>query len=244
MFDEALRLLNGYWNGATFDGYAVHSSSVPCTDEPTPFNDFGKVEENIKARIRQLEANADLKAFRKELEMLGKHSVWRANQIEFYRCSSKDCSHCSQVQPRARNLLATVRKCGGQMPTPEPDPVRPGHFKTLLQAIGSPATLQIDQHLPSFNGAVPLCTRGCKCVLPCEARKQRHNVLFHLEERRADQRRQRQVDRAARIDTPQQQFKCGFLLPDGPCTFTASSKYYLRQHKESVGHKRQYSKNA
>ena len=136
MFDEALWLLNGYWNKATYDGYAVHSSSILCKDDLTPLNDFNKVEEYLKAGVRQLETDGDMKAFRRELEILGKCSVWHANQIGSYRCASKDCNHCSQMEPRAKNLLARVRKCGGQMPSPEPDPAPPGDFKSLLQAIG------------------------------------------------------------------------------------------------------------
>ena len=83
MFDNALRLLNGYWNGASYDGFPVCSSSIPCTDAATPFNDFEAVDRAIKAGIRQLEVDQNLRQFRSELEMLSKHSVWRTNQIEF-----------------------------------------------------------------------------------------------------------------------------------------------------------------
>ena len=226
----------------TYDGYSVNSSAVPCNSEPTPFNDLEQVEMALKAGVRQMLTEDRLKAFCAEMEMLSKHSVWRMNQIEFYRCEDKQCSHSTTSKPVAKKLLAIIRENGGKMPTPQLDDVRPGHYLTLLQAIGKEPTVQVDQHLPSLNGEVPLCQRGCKIVLPSESRRKRHEIIFHFKERQAEMRRERLGHQTSRIDGQQKQFHCGFKTADGrQCQFTATSPHYLRLHKDKTGHKRQYT---
>ena len=52
VFDDAMQLLNAYWNGVIFDGYPVLSSCVPCGDEPMTFDNFEDLEQFMKAGVR------------------------------------------------------------------------------------------------------------------------------------------------------------------------------------------------
>ena len=96
-----------------------------------------------------MEKGKSLKIFGAELEMLTRHSVWRSNQLQFIRCSSPLCSHCSGKQ--ATSIVAAICGCGGRMPTPKPDPIWPGHFKTLLQVL-SRLGASLTNTFPAWRG--------------------------------------------------------------------------------------------
>ena len=53
-----------------FDGYVVHSTSIPCNDALSLLNDIQSVDNALKAGVRQLESEESLKIIRAELEML------------------------------------------------------------------------------------------------------------------------------------------------------------------------------
>ena len=149
MFNNAMQVLNTYWNGTTYDGHKVFSSRIPCGDEPTPYNDEKEVERLLAAGVKEHETNNKLKQFHQEMEFLYRHGVVRCNAIEFYHCTSVTCSHCTAVLPKATKLLEAIRKWGDRLPTPEPLVSLPGHYKSLLQVMGP---LHPDAPLPIDHG--------------------------------------------------------------------------------------------
>ena len=101
-----------------------------------------------------------------------------------------------------------------------------------------PVVTGIDRNLPSLaNKNNYVCKRGCRFVLRSEASAARHEILFHLEEKRNDQRRLREAASGTGQNT--KQHVCKHKLEVGTaCGFVANSAYYLRKHKNSSGHKR------
>ena len=54
VFDEALRRLSGYWEGATFNGFDVVSTKILCGDDELKWNDQGAIKEYFIAPVRDL----------------------------------------------------------------------------------------------------------------------------------------------------------------------------------------------
>ena len=243
MFNKFMQVLNTYWNGTTYDGHKVFSSSIPCSDEPTPYNDEKEVERLLAAVVKEQETNNKLKQFRQEMEFLYRHGVVRCNAIEFYRCTSVTCSHCTAVLPKATKLLEAIRRWGDRLPTPEPLVSLPGHYKSLLQVMGPlhpDAPLPIDHGLPSLE-SVHLCPRGCRVVLLSKASKKRHELLVHFAQRQSDLRKgKRKADSVG--EPPKKITKTAWVCNFSGCTYTASTQWQLRKHKEAEQHKRK--KNA
>ena len=105
-------------------------------------------------------------------------------------------------------------------------------------ASGAPAVIA--------DAAKGLCKRGCKWLITSAAEADRHDLLFHRKERRADQakvRRERKRNQQEREeveeDDGQGACKCGCVLPSGEvCTFRAATQYRVRKHKDQTGHKK------
>ena len=100
------------------------------------------------------------------------------------------------------------------------------------------------------DGTAKLCKRGCQWIFTSAAALERHDLLLHAAERRAEQqavRRQRKrahEEDAGSGEPPLKQFKCQFVLPDGSaCDFVGETEYQLRKHKDSANHKRRWSQN-
>lgn len=240
MFDQAMQVLNSYWNGTTYDGHQVFANTIRCGDEPTPYSDEKDVENLLAAGVKEHETSQDLKRFRQEMEFLRRHSVVRCNAIEFYRCTSVTCSHCTTVLPKATKLLEALRRWDNRLPTPEPLVSLPGHYKSLLQVMGPlqpDAPLPIDHGLPSLE-RVDLCPRGCQVVLLSKASKKRHELLVHFAQRQSDLRKGKR--RADSEGEPPKKIaaKTAWVCNFQGCTFSASTQWQLRKHKEAEQHKR------
>ena len=250
VFDGAIDLLNDYWREVTIDGYHVKPIAVKCREVPTPYHDLELIESRIKAGIKdhQNPANVHLREFREELIFFAKHGIHRSYGIEFYRCDNTTCAHCTSQVPRAKKLLATVRQFGNHLPSPVLHEGMPGkHFQTLLQVLGplrasdTRPPVGIDVGLPSLpaDGSAA-CSRGCKILSLSKASQRRHGILFRFQDRekeKRDKRKKRQRKEHSREShgPPEKVWKCGY----GDCSFTTSTQYRLRQHKEAEQHKRQ-----
>ena len=166
----------------------------------------------------------------------------RSYGIEFFCCDKKDCQYCRSQQPTARKLLQVVRDFHGHLPTPVLHVGLPGHYQTLLQVLGplrNRQPLVINRGLPSLDDpSTALCERGCNMMCLSAASKKRHDVLFHYDEQKRDLRRKRKhrdaTDDGIDSGPPKKVWWCGF----DDCSFSCSTSYQLRMHKEKEQHKR------
>jgi len=81
-----------------------------------------------------------------------------------------------------------------------------------------------DEWAPGNN-----CKRGCKFEFRSDAAAERHEILFHLDARRNDMRKNR---KNVSENTVTKEYVCKV------CGHKATSYHYLRKHKNEEGHKR------
>ena len=74
VFNEALRRLSGYWEGATFNGFGVVSTKVLCGDDELKWNDQDAIKEYFKVPVRDLHKS------------MFYHLDCHLNEIIFLRC--------------------------------------------------------------------------------------------------------------------------------------------------------------
>ena len=97
-------------------------------------------------------------------------------------------------------------------------------------------TVGIDQGLSSLTGKTDyVCARGCPFVLRSEAAIKRHEILFHLEERRHDMREKRK-EKGKNQEAAESTQVCNYKVDGNVCGYKASSLHYLRKHKQEAGH--------
>lgn len=244
VFDEAIRTLNTFWHGKTYDSFLITSHGRYAEEGSAPYHDAAVVAKFLDSGIREIEQTEELAALQAELVFLSKHSIRSTSYLQFAKCTDTDCPHCSTRPVRSVNLVKFLRDCpGGHLPLPTPSVSHPGHFLTWLE---SKATVQAGQEkrlsgldtAPSATSA-QLCKRGCKWLLPSKSAAERHDLVLHTKERRLEQQQARRNQQKTPASEPRQQFACLFPLPDGTlCAFVGSSAHYLRQHKEKEGHSR------
>ena len=259
VFDKAINTLNSYWNGRTWDGFNIQSEGIECTGvDPEPYNDYDDVQKLAKCGINAIKSDQSLSLLLKDFLFLLKHAVRRPYQLQFMKCEL-DCQHCNTHPVRATNAVEQIRKLGGQI-MPKWSQLHVGHYATLLEIIhdnemtGEVLNFAEFDTCPSTSarknaGDNIVCNRGCRYIFNSKADEERHNLLVHQDERKAERKKEmrqkrKRMDANDGTDTPPI-FTCGFLLPDGnKCDFVAPTQYYLRVHREKNEHKlRRHKKN-
>ena len=161
-----------------------------------------------------------------------------------YKCKSPECAHCSENPIQSLGLFQSLTNTDGRLATPQLSKVHNGHYNTMLETYGHGVPnqkLEVDQGLPSLAGKRTdeyRCPRECTFVLRSQAALTRHEILFHLEERRKDQREKRKESHGA-SNVPTKSFICKYKLDNNggaECGYEATSLYFLRKHKAEKGH--------
>eukprot|EP00117_Sycon_ciliatum_P043397 scpid28652/ scgid31427/ len=248
VFDNAIRMLNPYWNDKLYDTFPISSRGIPAKDRPAPYDDAQPVAAFNEAGIREIESKPELKAIQAELQFFAKHSVRSTSLLQFCKCADSACGHCSTRPVRSVQLVNFLRSCpGGHIPLPTPSHGHSGHFMTFLE---TKAVVEAGQGnrlvgLASAPSATSgkLCKYGCKWLLMSRAASERHELVLHRNERRNEQqqaRRQKPSNDSNNSEpSAKPQHCCLFIMDDGTkCGFVGTSAYYLRTHKEKEGHSR------
>ncbi|XP_062515262.1 uncharacterized protein LOC134190768 [Corticium candelabrum] len=234
VFDNALKVLDSYWNAISYDGFPVTSSSVMCLEKPSPYNDHSKLTEFAAAGSTKLKADEGMKCILNELQFLHSHAVRKTHMLQFMKCDSGSCHHCSTRPVRATTAVNFLRRHGGCLMTPRPSNNHEGHYCTFLEAalmedMGC-KPLQLDYGLPSLLGKVNhVCELCNRYVFQSEADRTRHLQRIHNRSKRKE---------AVQAHTEQQ----AAPKPSHNCTYTGcghifSTQYQLQRHKQETGHK-------
>ena len=153
--DEAIEtLINTALKDLTFDGHTVVNVPVKCTDSKVEIhgnlydNDtieqeetevIQKIMENSKMTSRKL--REEHPEIAKKLHIILKHVDIRSHGYCLRKCSPLEnysCDYCRGAPPRSslkvwRSLPR--RDAGGLFYDCEPDPNKPGHYRTLLDML-------------------------------------------------------------------------------------------------------------
>ena len=196
----------------------------------------------MKAGIQELTTHEEYRNLRHELKFLVKHAVSRSYQLEFYKCDGKGCDYCTGNPINSKDLFESLSKTGGRLATPTMSEIHLGHYKAALDYYGYSAfpkehLLEIDEGLPSLQGNRSMCNYGCAFIFRSNASKLRHEILFHLEQRKKAQKRARE-ERCTEKRMKKENFVCRHKSGGQECGYQAKSQYYLRKHKDECGHKK------
>lgn len=232
VFDHALQQLNGYWNEKLYNSFPVSASHIPCAAVPSPYNTHGMLVEFTDAGITRIRQEEQLQILRAELQFVLRHATRSSYMLQFLKCESVSCIHCSLHPVKAPEAVAFLRAHGNRLMTVRPSTLFPGHFCSFLEC----AFLEEDHHkapllpdvdLPSLAATDRedrLCSDCSRYVFKSKADQDRHCLLIH--DHRARQRKT--ADSQAAI-----QYKCTFAN----CGLLFSSQYQLNKHKAAAGHK-------
>jgi hypothetical protein len=247
VFDTAIESMFSYMSPLTFDGHPTSCKPIPCnSSEYHPKYtsvDSAEIEAFLTAGIKALAAQNDesFEATQETFLDLVRHVIRRTNQLEFYKCDDESCTRCSSCPIRevSRPFFAFLQKFGRALPTPTRRFSTDNHFMTFLDYLhwSGSTVLKLDEGLPSLAGLTDAdirCQRGCNWVFTSKTERERHEVLVHPIERKADQ------DRARRSKAPKDPSPSTWVCKhedDGkPCGLNFSTKYFLSKHKTDQGH--------
>ena len=123
-----------------------------------------------------------------ESRFLIAHCVKRSYYLQFAKCKSPDCTHCSTRPVKAVNFMKDLDRLGGSIPPPMESIV---HRKCALHPTASYAYLDevlvesrlgrvshVESAQPSFrHGYLKSCPEGCNVILTSTDDLSRH---YHL----------------------------------------------------------------
>ena len=245
VFDHAMEVLNSYWNGLSYDGFPVVSSSVPCLETPSPYSDHGKLSEFMAAGITKVKADEGMKALLKEMQFLHAHAVRKTHMLQFMKCTSKDCSHCSSRPVKSTEAVQFLRSHGGRLMTPRPSSSHEGHFCTFLEAAfledAGRKPLKLDFTLPSLDGTDAssyVCDICERYVFQSEADRVRH--LQRIHSRQPKRKRKNDGDKGDLAENAEE--SAARPVRHHICTFSGcglvfTTHHQLQKHKRENGHK-------
>ena len=133
VFDNAIGILSGYWNGKSFDGHPIKSVAVKCIDSSQQYTDHKVLEDFSKFSYRAVTWDPTLKEMQQFLQFLCRHAVKSSYLCLFLRSEIDSCQHRSRTAVTAPGVTSLLRAAGDCLFTPTPSPHLPGHFLTFLE---------------------------------------------------------------------------------------------------------------
>jgi len=114
--------------------------------------------------VQELSSKVEHRNMRDDLKLLAKHALVRSYMLEFYKCDSSECTHCTQHPVQCTGLFKSLAKTGGRLATPEKSPFHQGYYLTMLDFYGHDFSKvsNIDGGQPSLADKSDCkCKRGC-----------------------------------------------------------------------------------
>lgn len=184
VLDTAIDDVHRCLEGRVYDSFPLNIVPVPCRS--TQHTDEAKIEELTNASLLKIQRDDSLSSLAEEFQFLSRHSAQRSFQLEFVKCESSSCGHCSKRPIRAKKLITFLREfADGYNFTPKPSEQHPDHFMAWHEMAqrATAGTLQfadVDEGLESpLSGEQRRCKQGCKKVFQSAADMDRHDRLIH-----------------------------------------------------------------
>ena len=155
VFDEALRRLSGYWEGATFNGFGVISTNILRGDDELKWNDQDTIKEYFKAPVRDLHKYSELS---NESKSMFNHLDRHLNDIVFVRFQDLTC--CGEWQ--SSSVKESLAKNEYRLPAPNMSKQYEGHYETYLLSL-SESSFGFDH---SFQPSVKIARLGKREICP------------------------------------------------------------------------------
>ena len=201
-----------------------------------------------KLGINAIKSDPVLHALLDEYLFLLKHTFHRPYQLRFVKCDDQLCDHCkmhrcTQFTQSTLSLSFEnwVHFCHS------------GAAYTVDTILENVTTCEITRERPSLLcikiacssvdqrricGEKTVCSRVCNYVFNSKSDQERHDLIIHQAERKAERKREsRKRGKTTDLDAAQV-FTCGYSCPIlRSVHFAARMQYYRRVHREQKDHK-------
>ncbi|XP_064619462.1 uncharacterized protein LOC135482911, partial [Lineus longissimus] len=181
-FDHAITECLSYWKGGKYDDFMTDMTGVMGGSLPFPYNDF----ENIRSSFQSLRQDSE---YADEFRFILNHCTRRCHGIEYMKCFSHDCSHCTANVIQATTFMQQIHKQGCMSFSPAPDPAFPGHYQTYLDMKTMTVYDKLDNFCPS--NTLGSCGYGCRYVFLSNTDWERHMKFMHPIQRREEMKAKR-----------------------------------------------------
>ena len=181
VFDQAIGIPNGYWNGKRFDGHPVKSIGVPCVISEQQYTDHQVFEDFSHSSFRAIADDPKLQEMQELLKFLCHHAAKSPYLCSFLRCKTDSCQHCSKLPIRSTSgVVPLLHAAGGRLFTPMPSQYLPGHYSTFLEAcLALKAGKPLQEINAGISKALSICEFGCKNIFMSKRDQDRHHHLVH-----------------------------------------------------------------
>ena len=182
VLDNAVEELGRFWHGKLYDSFPITVHPFFSNNPSIPH--LKSIHESLKAFSvagkKELESNTTYQQLQESYIFLVKHCNRKSYQIEFRRCSSKDCRHCFNLPTRRNDFLEVMDNFGGSLPIPVKSDVLTDHYKSLeeLLHVSTSNLKKTDKKISSCtdNGVCPYV--GCNYAFFSKADEDRHFRLM------------------------------------------------------------------
>ena len=173
-----------YIRGAKYGGFSItpHCDLYDGKEEK-------EVHENLKDALNKVTkkkiSSGDLKEFLTEYRFLMSHCVKRKYYLQFKKCTSLACHHCSTHPVRAKEFFNEITNLGGSIPPLMKSLVYEGSYASLqeLRTEYRYQPLYNLKNQPSYKKGLT-CQQGCNIVFFSAGEKPRHYLLMgHADEK-------------------------------------------------------------
>ena len=184
VMDNAMQTLQASLRAKKYDGFGITTTYVPCnTSQDNICREEAAIDQLSNGSLKAIKADTKLQDLKKEYQLYNCHAVSRTYALEYRRCQSADCQHCTSFKPTATNALALLHKTH-HLFTPVLCEEHPEHYSTFMDLVGNAMTnkqlLRPDEGIPSKGNNTAWCTcAGCNKVFQSHADVQRHNKIVH-----------------------------------------------------------------
>jgi len=237
--DRCLEILNAALQDFVYDGHEVKSIAVPCGAEEVEVdgskfaNNFFKEEEAKTVHSIQKDKKMNRRTLRRlhpdiadNFQVIMKHVQITLHGFVFRKCKPGDgnpCGYCKANPTRGSKELWSVlpsKKSGGLFYDCEPDPNKPGHYRTLLDLVSNVNNIKIKPD-GEFADVERCKEKNCLVSFKSKADANRHYRLFHDLESSANPNG----------------YKCNFKMSNGEiCATVYQTQWLLVKHKQATGH--------
>lgn len=184
VLDRAMATLVRSLQGKCYDGFPINGRFVPCNADNKDMTELDSLVDSLsKCSLRKQKQDEDLKNLQTELKFIYSHTAQRTYSLEYKRCKSDTCGHCTSFPLTAKKTLELMEKASCMF-TPLPSSTLSGHYATFMECCSlaghNTNLLKPDEGIPTKAGNIQWCENdSCLKVFQSKADRDRHNRVMH-----------------------------------------------------------------
>ena len=182
VLDKAVEECSKFWHGRFYGNFPVKVHPFYSNNENIPKlkSVHSELNKFANTSLKQLRSSPEFQLLQEKYKFFVMHCNRKAYQIEFIRCTSDKCSHCTNLPVQENNFLEVIRKFGGTLPAPVQSSIHNDHYRSLEEVLNfSTSTLFTRKRcINNFteHGVCPYST--CHYAFFSKADKLRHFKLM------------------------------------------------------------------